>query len=320
MTKVLVTGSSGFIGQSLVPALIALGYEVRCAVSKKIDSLEVEQVLINKLEVHSDWTEALQDIDIVIHMAARVHVMDKTASLMEEFYKVNSQGTRNLAEQAAQHKVKRFIFLSTIKVNGEFTLNGAPFTEESSVQPEDPYAQSKLYAERYLQTISQQTGMQIVILRFPLVYGPGVKANFLKMMGLVNKGWPLPFGNIKNKRSFVYIDNLVSAICTVLQPDNAANQVYLVADDEAGSLPDLMQGLAHGMNVKLRLLPIPVTLLTTLFKVFRLNNLNTRLLGSLEVSNKKLKTQLGWIPPVRFKDGLQKTASWYKSKYLSSKS
>lgn len=316
MSQILVTGATGFVGRNLIPALISAGHNVRCAVAHKIDWLQAEQVVINRLELQSDWSEALQDIDTIIHLAARVHIMqDKSASPLDEFCRVNSIATKNLAEQAAQYGVKRFVFLSSIKVNGEFTLAGSPYTEESLVRPDDPYAQSKLYAEQYLLSISQNTGMEIVILRPPLVFGPGVKANFLKMLQLVNKGWPLPFRRIKNKRSFVFIDNLVSAICAVTIEPKAANQIYLVADDESWSLSDLLDFLASTMNVRLKLFAVPGILLV--FKLLGLSNLSQRLFGSLEVSNEKLKAQLGWIPPITSAEGLIKTAKWYKDEYNS---
>jgi nucleoside-diphosphate-sugar epimerase len=313
MTKILVTGATGFVGRSLMPALIKEGYEVRCAVSQKVDYFQTEQVVINRLENQSDWSEALQGIDTVIHLAARVHIMQETStSSLDEYCKVNSLATKNLAEQAAHHGVKRFIFLSSIKVNGEATAKGFPFTEESIAQPEDPYGQSKLNAEHYLHTISQNTGMQIVILRPPLIYGAGVKANFLKMLKLVDKGLPLPFGKVQNRRSFIYIDNLISAICAVIEAPEAANQVYLVADDDSLSLAHLMDLIAKEMKVKLRLLGVPVNLLTFSLKLLGLKNLSTRLLGSLEVSNSKIKSQLGWKPPVSSAEGLGRTVKWYK--------
>lgn len=316
MSKILVTGATGFVGRNLVPALILAGHDVLCAVSQNVDWLQAKQIVINKLELQPDWSTVLQGIDIVIHLAARVHIMqDNTKSPLDEYCKINSIATKNLAEQAAQYGVKRFVFLSSIKVNGEFTLESAPFTEDSLTQPTDPYAQSKLYAEQYLHSISQNTGMEIVILRPPLVFGPGVKANFLKMLQLVNRGWPLPFGKINNKRSFVFIDNLVSAICTVSTEPKAANQIYLIADDDSWSLSNLLSFLAKEMNSKARLFAIPGVLFS--FKLLGLNKLSSRLFGSLEVSNHKLKSQLGWIPPVTSADGLARTAKWYKNEYNS---
>jgi nucleoside-diphosphate-sugar epimerase len=316
MSKILVTGATGFVGRNLVPVLLLSGHEVRCAVSRKVDWLQTEQTVINRLELQSDWSAILQDIDIVIHLAARVHIMKEKANVgtssLDEYCKVNSIATKNLAEQAAQCGVKRFVFLSSIKVNGEYTFD-EPFTEDSLAQPDDPYALSKLYAEQELQSISKQTGMEVVILRPPLVFGPGVKANFLKMLQLVNKGWPLPFGKVHNKRNFVYIENLVSAICTVATDPNAANQIYLVADDDAWSLSQLLGLIAQEMDVKPRLFAVPGTMF--LFKLLGLSNMNRRLFGSLEVNNHKLKSHLGWCPPVSSAEGLAKTVKWYQNEY-----
>ncbi|CAM3026821.1 NAD-dependent epimerase/dehydratase family protein [Legionella worsleiensis] len=313
MSKILITGATGFIGRSLVPALVAAGHDIRCAVWQKVDGLNAEQIVINKLEEKIDWSAALDGVDIVIHLAARVHIMKENAqSSLQEYCKVNSIATKNFAEQAARHHVKRFIFLSSIKVNGEFTPPLLPFSEQSDVQPEDPYAKSKLYAEQYLQEISQRTGMETVILRPPLVYGPGVKANFLKMLHMIKKGWPLPFGKVANKRSFIYIDNLISAIVAVMDHPNAANQLFLVADNDAWSLTELLTILSQGMNVQLKLLNIPVAFLIFFFKLIGFNNLNLRLFRSLEVSNNKIKSQLGWMPPVTSQEGLKITAAWYQ--------
>lgn len=313
MSKILVTGASGFVGKCLVPALISAGHEVRCAVSQKVDWLDAEQVIINRLECDPDWSEALSGRDVVIHLAARVHIMkEKSASMLDDYCKINSIATKNLAQQAAIHQVKRFVFLSSIKVNGEFTLKDLPFTEESMPQPQDPYGQSKLYAEQYLQAISQNAGMQVVIIRPPLVYGPEVKANFLKMLQLVKKGLPLPFARVKNSRHLVFIDNLVSALCTVVTHPAAANQTYLVADDDSLSLAQLMRLLANEMNVKVRLIPVPVSFMECLFALVGLNSLNTRLFRSLEVNNRKIKSQLDWVPPVSAIEGLRETVKWYQ--------
>lgn len=314
MSKILVTGATGFVGRTLVPELIRAGHKVRCAVSRKEEWLQADQIIVSRLECQSDWSEALVGMDIVIHLAARVHIMNDTSeSPLDEYCKVNSIATKNLAEQAAQHKIKRFVFLSSIKVNGEFTIEGAPFTEESVANPDDPYGQSKLFAEQYLQEISKQTDMEVVIIRPPLIYGPGVKANFLKMIQLVKKGWPLPFAKVQNKRSFVYINNLVSALCCVAVAPEAANKLYLVADNEAWSLPELLTVLSDKMNRRARLIAIPVSLMSKFFNLVRLKNLNLRLFGSLEVSNNKIKSDLQWSPPVHSADGLAETVKWFQS-------
>ncbi|HAU1150112.1 NAD-dependent epimerase/dehydratase family protein, partial [Legionella pneumophila] len=288
MAKILITGATGFIGRSLVPALLSEGHDVRCAVLQLDSTLQAEQIVINNLEVHTDWTDALRNVEIVIHLAARVHIMKEYAtSSLDEYCKINSIATKNFVEQAAQNNVKRFIFLSTIKVHGEFSQNNLPFSEDCRTQPEDPYAKSKLYAEQFIQEICQNARMEFVILRPPLVYGPYVKANFLRILQLVDKKWPLPFGSIYNKRTFIYIDNLVSAISAVVSEPSAANQVYLVADDCSWSLTQLVQTLSRKMNTKLFLIPIPVQILIFLFKLCGLKNINTRLFSSLEVSNEK---------------------------------
>ncbi|RYX15308.1 NAD-dependent epimerase/dehydratase family protein [Legionella pneumophila] len=316
MAKILITGATGFIGRSLVPALLSEGHDVRCAVLQLDSTLQAEQIVINNLEVHTDWTDALRNVEIVIHLAARVHIMKEYAtSSLDEYCKINSIATKNFVEQAVQNNVKRFIFLSTIKVHGEFSQNNLPFSEDCRTQPEDPYAKSKLYAEQFIQEICQNARMEFVILRPPLVYGPYVKANFLRILQLVDKKWPLPFGSIYNKRTFIYIDNLVSAISAVVSEPSAANQVYLVADDCSWSLTQLVQTLSRKMNTKLFLIPIPVQILIFLFKLCGLTNINTRLFSSLEVSNEKIKSQLGWTPPVSSIDGLEKTVKWYQNEY-----
>lgn len=312
MSKILVTGATGFLGKRLVPALVLEGHEVRCAVSRKVDGLAAPQVVVKKLECDPDWSEALSGVDIVIHLAARVHVMkEQSKSASEDYFKINSDATKNFAQQAVKHQIKRFIFLSSIKVNGELTAEGFPFTEESAAQPKDDYGLSKLYAEQYLQEIGQNSAMQVVIIRPPLIYGPGVKANFLKMLHTVRKGVVLPFARVQNKRHLIYIENLVSALCTVATHPLAGNQAYLVADDEALSLPQLISRIAQEMNVTTKLIPIPVRFMARIFQWIGLKNLNTRLFGSLEVSNAKIKSQLGWIPPFSTTEGLRATVAWF---------
>jgi nucleoside-diphosphate-sugar epimerase len=314
MSRILVTGATGFVGRRLVPALINLGHQVRVAVTKRQDNFQAEQVIISPIEEHQDWTEALSGIEVVIHLAARVHIMnDKAQNPLDEYIKVNSHSTKHIAEQAVKHQVKRFIYISSIKVNGELTQPDSPFTEDCKEAPLDAYGHSKLIAENYLLAMSRQGLLEVVILRPPLVYGPEVKANFLNMMKLVSKKWPLPFRAIQNKRSFVYIDNLVSAIATVVDHPYAANQTYLVADNEALSIGQLLQVVGEGMGVKVHLFPITKRWLEFVFKSVGLSSLNTRLLESLEVDTHKIKSQLNWNPPVTTRDGLIKTARWYKN-------
>lgn len=314
MANILVTGATGFVGKKLVSQLVAQGHRVRCAVTQKTKALNAEQIEVDRLENQPNWSEALKNIDVVIHLAARVHVMkDKNKSPLDEYIKINSTATRHLAEQAANHHIKRFIFLSSIKVNGEETLAACPYTELNNPSPQDPYAISKLYAEQCLQEISKTTTMEIVILRPPLIYGPGVKANFLNMMAWVKKKWPLPFGNINNKRHFVFIDNLISAIIAVIDAPNAANQLFLVADNDALSFSELLNKIANEMNRNKPLFSIPESLLKFLFRLPGVKKYRSRLLGSLEVNNSKLKSELGWEPPVHVHDGLRQTVKWYSA-------
>lgn len=318
MANILITGATGFVGKALVPFLTQAGHYVRCGVREIVGELGSEQVLISSFEDQQDWTKALNGINIVIHLAARVHIMrESSEDSLNMYYKVNTEATKNLAEQAAKNHVKRFIFLSSIKVNGEWTDLNRPFTEECFVNTNDPYGKSKLLAEKSLWEISETHDMEVVILRPPLIYGAGVKANFLRMMQLVEKGIPLPFKKIQNRRSFIYIDNLISAVFAVLEAPEASNQLYLVADDSALSLPELMNEISKTTKTSLRLFSIPVKGLAFCLKVVGLQNLNTRLLGSLEVSNQKLKSQLGWVPPVSTVEGLAKTVHWYKNEYKS---
>ncbi|WED41914.1 NAD-dependent epimerase/dehydratase family protein [Legionella cardiaca] len=312
MAKILVTGATGFVGMNLVPQLQSMGHEVRCAVWKPVSWLKAEQVKINKIESQTDWSAPLKDVEIVIHLAAKVHDLEGKEQSLDEYCKVNSIATREFAEQAAQNKIKRFIFLSSIKVMGEYTARDIYFTESCRENPDDPYAKSKLLAEQYLKDISNSTAMEVIILRPPLVYGPGVKANFLRMMTLVAKRWPLPFAKVKNRRSFLYIDNLVSAICTVLSHPKAANKVFLVADNEHWSLAELLKMLSAEMKIKSRLFPVPVKLLTGIFSLLGLKRMRTRLLDSLLVSNNKIKMELGWEPPVKANEGIRHTVQWYQ--------
>lgn len=316
MSKILVTGASGFIGQHLVPILCSLGHEVRCAVSKLHPFLDAPQVIVDKLENKPDWSTALDGIEIVIHLAARAHIMEEKAlSPLDEYCKVNFEGTKHLASQAANQGVKRFVFLSSIKVNGEFTEEQQPFTEQSPALTSDPYGLSKLYAEQFLSELAHHSTMEYVVIRPPLIYGPRVKANFLKMLQLVSKKYPLPFKNVNNNRNLIYIDNLTSALCAVLEHPNAANQTYLVADNESVSLTQMLQKIAEGMAVPIFLLPIPIKLMNSILKLIGKANLLTRLFGSLEVSNDKIKKDLDWNPPFTATEGLIRTAQWYSHEF-----
>ncbi len=308
--QVLVTGANGFVGRSLCLALPDDGYAVLAAV-RSLDKqfIDVDQVLITSIGKTTDWSSALQNVDVVVHLAARVHVMNEVAvDALAEFRKVNVEGTLNLAMQAAKAGVKRFIFVSSIKVNGEHTLADCPFTANDDANPQDPYGISKHEAEQGLLLIAQQTGMEVVIIRPPLVYGAGVKANFASMMRVVKRGIPLPLGAIHNKRSFVYVGNLVSLIVRCIDHPAAANQVFLVSDGCDLSTTELLQKCAVALDVKARLLPVPQKLLAFSLALLGKRAVAQRLSGNLQVDISKAHSLLGWEPPVSVEDGLKATA------------
>lgn len=249
--------------------------------------------------------DALRDIDVVIHLLARVHVMhDKVADPLLEFRNINVNATIVLAKTAAKLGIKRFIFLSSVKVNGESTSH-KPFNESDLPNPQDAYALSKWEAEKALRKISKDTGMEVVIIRSPLVYGPNVKANFLKMMQYIKRGIPLPLGAIQNKRSLIGIDNLVDFILTTISHPKAANQTFLISDDEDISTTDLLRRIGKHMGKPARLIPLHPKILFFLFSILGRQDFGDRLLGSLEVDITKAKKLLAWSPPKTLDEGLR---------------
>ena len=310
--KVCVTGGTGFVGKPLVPAIARLGHEVLAIVRSQsglATTANVKLLAITDLSVENNWVSVLKDADVVVHLAARVHVMNDSASdPLSEFRKVNVEGTLNLARQAAQAGVKRFIFVSSIKVNGELTPANKPFTASDKPCPQDAYGISKYEAEQGLLKLAEETEMEVVIIRPPLVYGEGVKANFASMMYAVKRGIPLPLGAIHNKRSFVYIGNLVSLIVRCIDHHAAANQVFLVSDGEDLSTTELLRACAKALGVKARLLSIPQRLLEVIATILGKRDVAQRLCGNLQVDITKTHTMLGWVPPVSVVDGLKATA------------
>ena len=308
-TFTLVTGANGFIGQSLSLELILQGHLVRATLRNVISQpKDFTQVVVGSIDGETDWSIALRDVDTVIHLAARVHVMnDASTDPLAEFRKVNVEGTLNLAGQAAKAGVKRFIFISSIKVNGEHTDLCKPFTEADAANPEDAYGLSKYEAEQGLLLIAQQTGMEVVIIRPPLIYGPGVKANFKSMLHFVKRGIPLPFGIINNKRSFVYLGNLISFIIRCIDHPEAANQVFLVSDGHDLSMTQLLTECAKALGVKARLLPIPQKLIEFSAALLGKQDMAQRLCGNLQVDISKARNILNWAPPVSMADGLIET-------------
>lgn len=254
----------------------------------------------------------MKGVDVVIHCAARVHVMhDQAVDPLIEFRKVNLAGTLNLARQAAAAGVQRFVFISSIKVNGEGTAPGMPYHADDAVTPLDAYGISKHEAEQGLLALAAETGMEVVIIRPVLVYGPGVKANFLNMMSWLYKGIPLPFGAIYNKRSLVALDNLVDLIVTCIDHPAAANQVFLVSDGDDLSTTDLLRRMGRALGKPARLIPIPSKWLEFGARLLGKQALAQRLCGSLQVDISKTRELLGWTPPVSVDEGLRKTAEYF---------
>ncbi|WP_444957965.1 UDP-glucose 4-epimerase family protein [Microbulbifer sp. ZKSA002] len=306
--RILLTGASGFVGTALLPQLRKDGYQVLPVYRSDVEG----GFQIGDLSSNTDWAQALVDIDTVIHTAARVHVMTETsANPLEEFRRVNVGGTIKLAQQAASSGVRRFIYLSSIKVNGESTDNRLPFIADEQCDPTDPYGISKKEAEDALLELAESTEMEVVIIRPPLVYGPGVKANFQAMMRWLTKGIPLPLGAIHNRRSLVSIGNLIDLIRVCISHPNAANQVFLVSDDMDVSVTDLLRGLSHAMGCDARLLPLPQFALTSALKLIGKGAVAKRLCGSLQVDITKTKELLDWTPPVALGEGLAETAQAY---------
>lgn len=308
--SVLVTGASGFIGKPLCIELIRCGYSVKAASRNTNNALcKTDFVQLNDMSTDEDWAFALSGVDVLIHLAARVHVMNDSADdPLTEFRKVNVDYTLNFAKQSAMAGVKRFIFISSVKVNGESTTPEMPFTEEDDANPQDAYGVSKIEAEKGLLRIAQETGMEVVIIRPPLVYGLGVKANFASMMRFVKRGIPLPLGAIHNKRSFVYVGNLVSLIIRCIDHPAAANQVFLVSDGHDLSTTELLQKCAMALGVSPRLFPVPQGFIEFCASILGKQDVLQRLCGNLQVDITKARKLLGWAPPSTVTDGLKATA------------
>ncbi len=312
---VLITGANGFIGNSVVSYLAnSPKYEVRVSVRKSTKIFSpLTKVFPNcDISTNTDWKIALEKVDCVIHCAARVHVLNETSTdPLTEFRRINVDGTLNLARQAGNAGVKRFIFISSLKVNGEFTELGKPFFADDIPKPMDPYGISKMEAEQGLRILAAQTGMEVVIIRPPLVYGPGVKANFLSLMRWLDRGLPLPLGSVHNKRSFTALENLVDLIVRCVAHPAAANQVFLVSDDEDLSTTDLLRRMGKAMGKAPLLFPFPVFFLNTAAKMIRKPGIAQRLLGSLQVSISKTKELINWRPPISVDEALKRTAKHY---------
>jgi len=319
--RILITGATGFIGSALSHCLLEAGYPVRGVVSASTriprratpESANLEWVVLHDRSTERETNEALQGVQIVVHLAARVHVMvDDASNPLQEFQQVNVDWTERLAARAAAQGVLRFVYLSSVKVNGEQTV--VPFTEQDPPKPQDPYGVSKWQAEQALARVSTQTGMETVVIRSPLVYGPGVRGNFLQLLNILRRGIPLPLASIRNQRSFVYLGNLVDALVRCIQDPRAAGRTYLVRDGEDLSTPELVRRLGVAMGSRVCLWPCPTSFLYWMGQVAGRRGMIDRLVGSLQVNSSKIQTELDWHPPFTVDAGLSETAAWFHAR------
>ncbi|VAX13207.1 UDP-glucose 4-epimerase [hydrothermal vent metagenome] len=314
--RILVTGSNGFVGQRLLSTLLQQGYKVNCAQRNSLTNKEkrpgCEYYVVGDFSENPVWDEALDKVDCVVHLAARVHVMQETETdPLTAFRKTNVEASLKLARAAVKKKVRCFVYISTIKVNGEQTENRA-FTEEDALNPLDPYARSKLEAEQGLMALGKETGMEVVIIRPVLVYGPGVKGNVLRLLQLIEKGMPLPFKGINNRRSLLALDNLVDLIILCSRHPAAVNQVFLATDGNDISTERLVKLCADSMHRRLILFGVPIFLRRILSRLSsRFRKLERRLYGSLQADSSKARKLLDWQPPKSVEQGLTDTVNWY---------
>lgn len=306
--RILITGATGFVGRALITRAASTGeHQLRCVIRRGVapDLPGVEIVNVPEIGAETQWAAPLRGVDCVVHLAAKVHDLKAHGpDSLDAYRAVNTAGTVNLARQAAGAGVKRFIFLSSIKVNGE----EGRFRETDPAAPVDSYGTSKHEAEIELARLARTTPMEVVVVRPPLVYGPGVKANFRSLMRAVARGVPLPFGAVRNKRSFVAVDNLVDFILVCASHAGAANETFFVSDGEDLSTTELLRRVARALGTTPRLLRVPPTILMGLATILGRRTAMRRLLGTLQVDISKAHERLGWSPPVSIDEGLRRTA------------
>ncbi|MEP7311061.1 MAG: NAD-dependent epimerase/dehydratase family protein [Pseudomonadota bacterium] len=316
--RVLVTGATGFVGTQLCTVLEASGCKVRRAVRYPATSTSPQDTtVVGEIDSNTRWEQALRGIDSIVHLAARVHVLNDSPLNEHAYIESNAQGTRRLAEAAAGAGIGRMVFLSSIKVNGEES-GVASFTSADAPRPVDAYGRSKLLAENYLRETADRAGMEAVIVRAPLVYGPGVRANFLRLMRWIDRGIPLPFGSVHNRRSLVSIWNLCDLLTNLVTNPRATGQVWLACDGEQLSTPDLIRRIAAAMQRKAHLWRVPVPILRAAAALAGKSAEINRLCGSLTIDPRDAFTQLGWAPPMPMDEALARTVTWYLAESVNS--
>ncbi|MFO7667160.1 MAG: SDR family oxidoreductase [Desulfobacterales bacterium] len=313
--SVLITGADGFIGKALCAEMVSMGWKVRASVRSlnKIKSIskEIEIIETGSIGPDTDWSHAFDNVVSIVHLAGLVHVMEDSSSYSLSKYRiVNTAGTEKLARSAASSGVRRFVFMSTVKVNGEG--REAPYTEDDISAPADSYSISKWEAEYKIKEIARETGMETVIIRAPMIYGPEVKANFLKLLKTIDRGVPMPLVGIKNRRSMIYIGNLVNLIIACMNHPKAAGQTYLVSDGEDVSTPELVRQIAKALGKSPKLFYLPIFMLRLAGIITGKSQQIERLTGSLTIDSSKIRKELNWSPPFTMIHGLKQTAEWFK--------
>lgn len=313
MTRVLVTGATGFVGRALCARLAEAGYRIRAAVRREtpLPTGVAESIVTGDLQECASWAAALDGIDAIVHAAARAHVVGDPADNAALYTKTNADATRALAASAVRAGVKRFVYVSSIKVNGEEN-GGHSYTAASEPHPRDAYGESKFLAERYLAEAAAGSAMGWVIVRPPLVYGPGVRANFLRLLRWIDRERPLPFGAVDNRRSLVNVWNLADLLVRVVENRAAAGRVWLVSDGEDLSTAELIRRISRAMRRRPRLLSVPPSLLRAAGALTGRSAEIARLCGSLTLDIRATRDELGWAPPVTLDDALARTARWYE--------
>lgn len=318
MPRVLVTGANGFVGRTLCGVLTQYGFLVRGAYRNPEQTRIVvaEKITVGEITGTTDWAAALEGVTAVIHTAARAHVLGDSSANSELYMETNARGTRQLADAAVRAGVRRFIYVSSVKVNGEETT-ARGYGPDDEPQPKDAYGRSKWLGESYLHEVASRGSMETAIVRPPLVYGPGVRANFLRLMSWVDRGLPLPLGAIDNRRSLVSIQNLCDLLRHLVECHLVSGRKWMVSDNDDVSTPELIRRIGTAMNRRVRLVPVPTAALRILGNIVGRGAEVGRLCGSLTLDTTKTRTELGWTPPVKMDRALSETVSWYLSERQS---